>query len=214
MAVRRCPPEEIEQLAASDVPQGVIARAAPVEPTELGTLVGPDTPGVPFLVVLDGVTDPHNLGAVMRSALARARPASSSPVTGPPVSARPSRRRQRERSSTFRSRSCRESPRRSAISRETASGRSGSTRPGARDIEAVEVLDGPLALVLGAEGAGLSPLTRERCDVIAAIPLLGPLDSLNVAAAAAVACFTVARRRAGRDPGTTAQAVSEEPQAQ
>ena len=53
----------------------------------------------------------------------------------------------------------------------------------------------PIALVLGAEGTGLSRLARERCDTVVAVPQLGHLDSLNVSAAAAVACFEVARRR-------------------
>jgi 23S rRNA (guanosine2251-2'-O)-methyltransferase len=55
--------------------------------------------------------------------------------------------------------------------------------------------DQPLAIVLGSEGRGLSRLTRERCDVVARIPLRGPLESLNVAAAGAVAAFTFAQRR-------------------
>jgi 23S rRNA (guanosine2251-2'-O)-methyltransferase len=52
-----------------------------------------------------------------------------------------------------------------------------------------------VCLVLGAEGAGLSRLVRQRCDAVAAITLRGQLNSLNVAAAGAVACFEVARQR-------------------
>jgi 23S rRNA (guanosine2251-2'-O)-methyltransferase len=53
----------------------------------------------------------------------------------------------------------------------------------------------PIVIVLGAEGTGLSRLVRERCDVVLSIPMNGRLSSLNVSAAAALACYEVARRR-------------------
>jgi 23S rRNA (guanosine2251-2'-O)-methyltransferase len=71
----------------------------------------------------------------------------------------------------------------------------GLDEDGEKVVDELELATEPIALVLGAEGRGLAALTRKRCDVLARVPLEGPLASLNVAAAAAVACFAVARRR-------------------
>lgn len=191
--VRRVGRERIDAVAGTDAPQGVVAIAAPVKDWDLEELVGLPSP---FLVVLDGVTDPHNLGAVMRSALCagatgvvlgRHRSASLSPsavkaaagaveylpvatVSGVPAALR--------------------------TLQESGVWTVGLESGGSTTLWELEVATEPVALVMGAEGRGLSPLARARCELVASIPLAGPLDSLNVSAAAALACFEVARRRA------------------
>ena len=191
--VRRVGRERIDAVAGTDAPQGVVAIAAPVKDWDLEELVGLPSP---FLVVLDGVTDPHNLGAVMRSALcagatgvvlSRHRSASLSPsavkaaagaveylpvatVSGVPAALR--------------------------TLQESGVWTVGLESGGSTTLWELEVATEPVALVMGAEGRGLSPLARARCELVASIPLAGPLDSLNVSAAAALACFEVARRRA------------------
>jgi 23S rRNA (guanosine2251-2'-O)-methyltransferase len=189
--------DDLLQVALTGAPQGVIAWADPIFPVPMDVLVLPSSPGQrQFLVVLDGVTDPGNLGALLRSAacagadgvvIAQHRSAALTPaavkaaagalehvhvalVAGIPA----------------------------ALQQITKAGiwAVGLDPAGKEDLWATRVLDEPVALVLGSEGRGLSHLVRQRCDVLARIPQAGPIESLNVAAAAAVACFEVARRRA------------------
>jgi len=207
--VRRVGAPELARRARSEAHQGVVALAAPLVPAPLADLAAPGERGdPPFLVVLDSVTDPGNLGAVLRSALcagatgavlARRRGAHVTPsaakaaagavehlpialVAGIPAALRALR----------------------------AAGVwvVGLDASGDRSLWDVEVLAEPLAVVLGAEGRGLAPLTRARCDLLVRIPLAGPIPSLNVAAAAAIACFEAARRRGGaRGDGPHAEAA-------
>jgi 23S rRNA (guanosine2251-2'-O)-methyltransferase len=191
-AVKVVPPERVAQLARTDVHQGVVAMAAPLRPADIDDLLGVDRA---FLVALDGVTDPRNLGAVMRSA-------ETAGATGLIVT---------------RHRSAHVTP---AVTK-TAAGAIeylpiavvggipaaldraarvgcwsvGFDEAGERSLFDLDLADQPIVLVFGAEGRGLARLTRERCDVLVRIPMHGRIGSLNVAAAAAVACHEVARRR-------------------
>jgi 23S rRNA (guanosine2251-2'-O)-methyltransferase len=183
--------------AHTESPQGVIARAAPLPEHDLDDLVMPKGDVVPFLVALDGVTDPGNLGALLRSAecagvtgviLPRHRATHVTPTVTKAaagaiehlpmsvVGGLPSALLQLH---------------------DQAVPVIGLDGGGDRSLFDLDVaVDGPICLVLGAEGRGLSRLVRQRCDELVAIPLLGHLASLNVAAAGALACYEVARRRA------------------
>jgi 23S rRNA (guanosine2251-2'-O)-methyltransferase len=187
----------LESAARSEAPQGVLARAEPLREADFDELCRTaDADGSPpFLVGLDGVTDPQNLGAVLRSAacagatgvvLPRHRAVHVTPTVAKaaagaiehlPMAVVPGL------------------PGALARARELGVWTVGLDATADRSVFDLDVATEAVLVVLGAEGAGLGRLTRERCDVVVAIPLRGPLDSLNVAAAAAVACFEIARRR-------------------
>jgi 23S rRNA (guanosine2251-2'-O)-methyltransferase len=190
--VRELTREELDDLSATEVPQGVVADADPLEPTAVDDLL---TAPSAFLVALDGVTDPQNLGAVLRAAetagvtgivLPRHRSAHITPAAAKAaagaieylpiatVAGIPAVIIQAARADVWTI---------------------GLDAGGDVAIDDLTVADRPLMLVLGAEGRGLSRLARERCDVVASIPMHGHVASLNVGAAAAIACATVARLR-------------------
>jgi 23S rRNA (guanosine2251-2'-O)-methyltransferase len=192
--IKPVPPDQIERRARTGAPQGVIAIAAPVPAADLDDLLADPAA---FLVALDGVTDPQNLGAVMRSAetagatgivLATHRAVGLTPAVAKAaagalehlpvafVSGVPGALDRAKRAGVW----C-----------------VGLDADGDQLLFDLSVADAPLVLVLGAEGRGLSRLARTRCDVIASIPMHGHIESLNVSAAAAVACTEIARRRAG-----------------
>lgn len=182
--------------ALTDSHQGVIARARPLNERTLESLA--EVPEA-FLIVLDGITDPGNLGAILRTA-------ECAGVTGIVLG----RHRAVHISPTVTKTAA------GAIEHlsmavvggiPTAIGKLNDMGVHTIGLDAagdVTVFDLPLtdrrpvALVLGAEGKGLSRLVRQRVKTVAAIPLSGQLNSLNVATAGAVACFEVVRCREGQ----------------
>ncbi len=194
--VETVPRARLDARARTEAPQGVVALARPLEPVALEDLCRPTKSGAPaFLLVAAGITDPRNLGALLRSAecagvtgvvLPRHRSARLSPtvtktaagaiehlsfavVGGVPT----------------------------ALSdlREIGVWSIGLAGEAAQSLYELPLGDGPVAVVVGSEEKGLAPLVRKRCDVVAAIPQHGALPSLNVGVAGAVACFEIARQR-------------------
>jgi 23S rRNA (guanosine2251-2'-O)-methyltransferase len=197
--LRRVGHSQLVGLALTDAPQGVIAEADPLEETPLHRLL-PGESGrlIPFLIVLDGVTDPHNLGAIMRSAVSAG---ATGLVTGRRRSAPLSPAALKAAAGAAEYLPVARAPGIPAtLSTLRAQGVwTVGLDAGAPDrLWDLEVATEPVALVLGAEGRGLGRLARERCDLAVSVPLWGPLGSLNVAAAATLACFEVARVRARR----------------
>lgn len=189
----------LERQARSEAPQGVLAFAAPLQEVELATLLKRSGNTPPFLVAVDGVTDPGNLGALLRccdgagvqgvvlpkhravhitptaakSAAGAAEHVPMALVGGLPA----------------------------ALERMREAGIWVVGLDDEADKSLFEIDDlakEAICLVLGAEGNGLSRLVRDRCDLIVSIPMRGRLSSLNVSAAAALATYEVTRHRAAR----------------
>jgi len=200
--VRRAPRAELQRLAPGANHQGVVATIAAARYTPadelldaLAARVGTDEP--PLAVVLDGVEDPRNLGAIIRTA----------ECAGAHGVFVPERRA-------------------SGLTETVAKAAAGALEyvPVARAVNIarlVEELKGrgvwtvgaaseaatpytewdwtqPCALLLGGEGEGLRRLVRERCDALVSIPLLGHVESLNVSVAAGVILYEAVRQRTAR----------------
>jgi 23S rRNA (guanosine2251-2'-O)-methyltransferase len=190
------PAAEIDALAPGQVHQGVVARVTPaVALDEDDLLIRLDALGRPPLVlVLDGVQDPHNLGACLRTADA----AGADAVVVP-----------RDRATGL-----------TPVVRKVAAGAAESvpfvqvtnlarflralreqgvwivgTDGEAEVVHHDADLKGPLALVLGAEGSGMRRLTREHCDLVVRLPMQGAVESLNVSVAAGVMLYEALRQR-------------------
>ena len=197
--IRELARSKFESMVRTGASQGVLATAAPLQPTELADLLADGSKDhKPFLLLLDGITDPQNLGAILRTA-------ECSGVTGVVL---PRHRAAHITPSVTKAAAGAIEHLRMALvgglpaAMQTLSDSGvwtvGLDGGGDQSIHRLTVADEPIALVLGAEGSGLSRLVRQRCDALASIPLQGALGSLNVSAAAAVACFEILSRRTRR----------------
>jgi 23S rRNA (guanosine2251-2'-O)-methyltransferase len=188
---------ELDRLTGGAPHQGIALVVRPFDYTHPEDLLRRvlEEPGPALIVALDGVTDPHNLGAIARSAAAfgahgivvperravgvtpAAWKASAGTLARLPVA------RATNLVRTLKSYA------------EAGLMLAGLDGRGDIDLDALELASGPLVLVIGAEGRGLSRLVSDTCDLTVRIPLAGSVESLNASVAAGIALAEVARRR-------------------
>ena len=191
--------KRLDGLAGGSRHQGVIAVAAPVQMPQFieDVLEGLEEP--PLLLLLDGVQDPHNLGACLRVAdgagahaviapkdrscgltTAAIKVASGAAETVPYIVVTNLARTMRDL-------------------KDRGIWMIGTADDAPQTLWQAK-LDGAIGLVLGAEGEGLRRLTRDTCDHLVSIPMLGSVESLNVSVASGVCLYEARRKRAGNAP--------------
>ena len=190
--------DELDRLSGGAVHQGLVLRVRPYEyahPDDLGAAAA--AAGEPALIVaLDGITDPRNLGAVARSVAAfgghgvvvPVRRAAGVTAGAWKASAGALARVPVAQASNLAA---------ALVSyQEAGLFVAGLAAEGTVPVGGLELADGPLVLVVGSEGRGLSRLVAQRCDVLTRIPMPGGAESLNAGVAAGIALYEVARVRA------------------
>jgi 23S rRNA (guanosine2251-2'-O)-methyltransferase len=197
--VRRIPLQSLEGIAGGLRHQGAIARyeaAKPTDEKELPRLVE-EAGGKALVLVLDGVQDPHNLGACLRTAAA----AGVTAVVIPKDKAAPINATVRKTSAGAADRipvvSVTNLARTLRALQEMGVWIYGLEGEASTPIHAID-LTGNIALVMGGEGEGMRRLTREHCDGLVKIPMPGEMESLNVSVATGVALFEAVRQRGAK----------------
>ncbi|OFW65884.1 MAG: hypothetical protein A2Z12_07825 [Actinobacteria bacterium RBG_16_68_21] len=186
--------DDVRPMAGTDAPQGVLARCRPIPVANVEDAVAARSPAA--VVVLDHLEDPRNVGAIARTAVAAGVGAivvarhRSAPIGATAFKAA---------AGAFEHLVIAEV---SSVADAVVALRKldvwtiGLDAGGDRSLFGLDLLAEPCALVLGAEGGGLGRLVRQRVDVVASIPLHGPMESLNASVAASLAVYEIARVRA------------------
>lgn len=189
------PRGELDRLTDGAVHQGLALQVPPYEYAHPRDLIDPETPGIPLVVALDGITDPRNLGAIVRSVAA---------FGGHGVVV-PSRRSVGMTASAWKTSAG--AAARIPVAQATNLNRAledfrkagffviGLDMDGDVELPDLELASEPLVVVVGSEGKGLSRLVRETCDQIVSVPMSSAVESLNAGIATGVTLYEVARRR-------------------
>jgi 23S rRNA (guanosine2251-2'-O)-methyltransferase len=190
VSIKKTPRDRVDELSRGGLHQGVVARVSPYPYSGLEEILAIEKP---LVLVLDGVTDPHNLGAALRVADGAGASGVVIPkdkavgVTAAAVKA--------SAGASEHVRVARETNLRRAVDRMKKAGLwVYAAEAGGTSYASVD-LAGPVGLVLGSEGRGVRRLVREGCDGEMSIPMLGCVESLNVSVATAVLLYEARRQR-------------------
>ncbi|MEP6650048.1 MAG: 23S rRNA (guanosine(2251)-2'-O)-methyltransferase RlmB [Lapillicoccus sp.] len=194
--VLETPRGELDRLTDGSVHQGLAVQVPPYAYVEAADLIDPEAPGIPLVVALDGVTDPRNLGAVVRSVAA----------FGGHGVVLPERRSAGMTASAWKTSAG--AAARVPVARVPNLTRAleafqkagffvlGLDTTGDVDLPGLALATEPVVVVVGSEGKGLSRLVRETCDQVVSIPMSSAVESLNAGVAAGVTLYEIARQRA------------------
>ncbi|GAB3582123.1 23S rRNA (guanosine(2251)-2'-O)-methyltransferase RlmB [Calidifontibacter terrae] len=192
------PRGELDRLTDDAVHQGLALQIPPYEYAHPSDLIDPETPGVPLIVALDGITDPRNLGAIIRSVgafgghgvvvperrsagmTAAAWKTSAGAAARVPVAKAGNLTRALEEY------------------RKAGFFVIGLDMDGDVELPSLELANEPLVVVVGSEGKGLSRLVAQTCDQIVSVPMSSATESLNAGIAASVTLYQIATKRAAR----------------
>lgn len=194
--VIKCPLSELDKLSGQQRHQGVIAgfKGSNVAPESRLEPILDSIDGTPLILVLDGIQDPHNLGACLRTAdaagvqlvvICKDRSAGITPVV---------RRAASGAAETLQIIQATNLARVLRMLKKSGIWLAGTSDEATDSLYATD-LTGPLALVVGSEGSGLRRLTAEICDYLVRIPMAGQVESLNVSVATGVCLYEINRQR-------------------
>ena len=193
---------KIEEMSVSERSQGVVALASSAEYSTVEDILSESKKKgkMPFIVIADEITDPHNLGAIIRTANAsgaagviipKHRSAGINAVVA-----------KTSAGAVYHTKIAKVASLTKTVDMLKKEGIwvFGADMAGEKNIYKAD-LTGPLALVVGSEGKGIGKLMKEKCDFLVKIPMLGKTESLNASVAAGIIMYEVLRRRLEKQGG-------------
>lgn len=197
--VQIVPKKEVDKMADSSNHQGIIAQAEEFNYVHFDDILNyaKERKEPPFVVILDRIQDPHNLGSIIRTANAagahgviipKHRAVDITPVVTKASSGAVEYTRVAKVTNIART---------IDLLKEEGLWIAGSGMEGSQTIYQAD-LKGPLGLVVGNEGGGMRRLVREKCDFIVKVPMVGQIESLNASVAAGVMIFEAVRQRSAK----------------